>query len=58
MTTAEIIFIGLIVAMLLIWVAWTFAPRNNRTMRFWIELTGRRTARTPPIKPDNDDDAR
>jgi hypothetical protein len=58
MTIAEIIFVGLLAAILLIWVAWTFAPRDNRFMQFWIELTGHRTAGPPSMKSHNDDEAR
>jgi hypothetical protein len=58
MTIAEIIFVGLVAAILPIWVAWTFAPCDNRFVQFWIELTGRRTAGAPSMKSDNDDEAR
>jgi hypothetical protein len=54
MTTAEIIFAALVAAILLIWAAWTFAPRDNRFMQFWIELTGRRIAGPPSVKADRD----
>jgi len=53
MANAEIIFMGLVAAIVLIWVAWMFAPRNNRFMQFWIDLTGRRTARPPSTKTDD-----
>ena len=53
MTNAEIIFIGFVAAILLIWAAWMFAPRHNRFMQFWIDLTGRRSARPPSTKADD-----
>ena len=53
MANAEIIFMGLVAAIVLIWVAWMFAPRHNRFMQFWIDLTGRRTARPPSTKTDD-----
>jgi hypothetical protein len=58
MTTAEIIFVALVTAILLIWAAWVFAPRDNRFMQSWIGLTGRRTAGPPSIGADSDDDRR
>jgi hypothetical protein len=54
--TPEIIFLGLIAAILLIGFAWTFAPGNNRFMPFWIERTGRRASATGPVQPDSHGD--
>jgi hypothetical protein len=53
MTNAEIIFIGFVAAFVLIWAAWMFAPRDNRFMQFWIDLTGRRTSGPPSRKADD-----
>jgi len=53
MANAEIIFIGFVVAVVLLWAAWMFAPRDNRFMRYWIDLTGRRTARPPSTRADD-----
>ncbi len=53
MIVAEIIFAATVAAILLVWVAWMFAPRDNRFMQFWIELTGRRTARPPSTRVDD-----
>jgi hypothetical protein len=49
----EIIFFGVVAAIVLIWAAWMFAPRDNRFMQFWVDLTGRRTARPPSTKADD-----
>jgi hypothetical protein len=53
MTTAEIIFAAFLAAFVLIWAAWTFAPRDNSFMQFWIGLTGRRMAGPPSTKVDD-----
>jgi hypothetical protein len=53
MTNAEITFICFVAAFVLIWVAWMFAPRDNRLMQFWIDLTGRRTSGPPSRKADD-----
>jgi high-affinity Fe2+/Pb2+ permease len=53
MTTAEIIFILFVAAILLVWAAWMFAPRHSRFMQFWIDLTGRRTAGPPSTRADD-----
>jgi hypothetical protein len=57
MTTYEILFVALIAAILLIWAAWIFAPRDNRFMQSWIALTGRRRSGPPATKVSGDDDA-
>jgi hypothetical protein len=41
MDTLEIIFLGLVAAILLVGFAWTFTSRNDHFMPFWIERTGR-----------------
>jgi hypothetical protein len=51
--TEEIIFLGVVAAIVLIWAAWMFAPRDSRFHQLWIDLTGRRTARPPSTKPDD-----
>jgi len=56
MNTPEIIFLGLVAAILLIGFAWTFAPRDNRFMPFWIERTGRRASATGPVQADAGDE--
>jgi hypothetical protein len=58
MDTPQIIFLGLVAAILLIGFAWTFASRSNRLMPFWIERTGRRASATRPIQPNAGDDDR
>ena len=55
MNTPEMIFLGLVAAILLIGFAWTFAPSNNRFMPFWIERTGRRASATRAAKSKADD---
>ena len=56
MTNAELIFVAMMAALLLIWAAWTFTPRDSRFTEFWIGLTGRRTAGPPSVKARKDRD--
>ncbi len=56
MDTPEIIFLGLVAAILLIGFACTFAPRNNAFVPFWIERTGRRASATGPVQTNAGDD--
>jgi Immunity protein 17 len=53
MINAEVIFVCFVAAVVLLWAAWMFAPRDSRFMQFWIDLTGRRTARPPSTKRDD-----
>jgi hypothetical protein len=55
MDTPEIIFLGLVAAILLVGFALTFAARNDHFMPFWIERTGRRASATGPAGMNADD---
>jgi hypothetical protein len=56
MDTPEIIFLGLVAAILLVGFAWTFAAPNDHFVPFWIERTGRRASATGPAGMNAGDD--
>ena len=55
MDMPEIIFFGLVAAILLVGFAWTFASRNDHFLPFWIERTGHRASATGPAEMNADD---